>query len=113
MCVSELVQLHDAADAIHARGGRMLAITTDAPSDCKRVVEKYNLNFSILSDEKAEVLRKYGLVHAGQGPKGQDIAVPAHVLIDRSGKIVWKRRSEKVQDRPDPADVRAQIELLK
>lgn len=91
----------------------MLAICTDAPADSKRVVDKYKLNFSILSDGKGEVIRKYGLIHAGGSHRGGDIAVPAHVLIDRSGQIAWKRRSDKIQDRPDPAEVRARIESLK
>lgn len=113
MCVSELVQLHDVAEAIKAKGGRMLAICTDAPADSKRVIDRYKLNFSILSDEKGEAIRRYGLLHAGGSPKGGDIAVPAHVLIDSSGRIIWRRKSEKIQDRPDPAEVRAAIEALK
>ncbi len=91
----------------------MLAICTDAPSDSKRVVEKYKLNFSILADDKGDVIRQYGLFHAGGSPKGGDIAVPAHVLIDSSGKIAWRRKSEKIQDRPDPTEIRAAIEALK
>lgn len=91
----------------------MFAICTDAPADSKRVVDKYKLNFSILSDDTGDVIRKYGLFHVGGSPKGGDIAVPAHVLIDRSGQIVWKRRSDKIQDRPDPAEVKVRIETLK
>lgn len=91
----------------------MFAICTDAPSDSKRVVEKYKLNFSILADDKGDVIRQYGLFHPGGSPKGGDIAVPAHVLIDSSGKIAWRRKSEKIQDRPDPAEIRAAIEALK
>lgn len=91
----------------------MFAICTDAPSDSKRVVDKYKLNFSILADDKGEVIRQYGLLHAGGSPKGGDIAVPAHVLIDQSGRIAWRRKSEKIQDRPDPAEVKSAIEALK
>ena len=91
----------------------MFAICTDAAADSKRVVDKYKLNFSILADDKGEVIRKYGVFHAGGSPKGGDIAVPAHALIDQSGRIVWRKRSEKIQDRPDPAEVRAHIEALK
>lgn len=110
--MSELVQLHDAAEALKAKGGRMFAICTDAPADSKRVVDKYKLNFSILADEKAEVVRAYGLLHAGGSPTGGDIAIPAHVLIDHSGRIAWRRKSDKIQDRPDPAAIRAAIDRL-
>ena len=90
-----------------------MAVCVDSPKESKRVVEKHKLNFSILSDEKHEVIRAYGLYHTGGSPDSKDVAVPAHVLIDRSGRIAWRRKATMVQDRPDPAEVRAAIDSLK
>ena len=101
------------ADLLKSKGGRLLAICVDSPEQSKRVVDKYKLNFSILADEKAEVIRQYGLFHPGGSMEGRDIAVPAHVLIDRSGRIAWRHKADKIQDRPDPADVLAAIEALR
>jgi len=89
-----------------------MAVSVDPPSDSKRVVDKHKLNFSILADETHQVIRDYGLYHAGASHEGKDAAVPAHVLIDRTGRIAWRKRSDKIQDRPDPADVKAAIDGL-
>ena len=84
---------------------RLIALSVDAPQDSKRVVEHDHLPFPILADEKHEVITAYGLVHAHGSPDGKEIAIPAHVLIDHDGKILWKHISERVLDRPDPDDV--------
>ena len=78
----------------------MFAVSVDAPKDSKRVVEKNKLPFSILGDEQRETIRAYGLVHAKGGPGGGDVAIPADILIDRDGKILWKHVSTNVTDRP-------------
>lgn len=56
----------------------------------------------LLSDESREVVRRYGLVHAGGGPDGQDIPVPALLIIDTDGRIEWAHVARRVQDRVDP-----------
>ena len=71
-------------------GGRIYAVSVDPPEQSRRVMEKHHLAFPILSDESREVIRAYGLVHAHGSPDGKDIAVPAHLLIDGSGNIVWR-----------------------
>jgi len=38
---------------------------------------------------KAEVIRRYDLLHQGAGVNGQDIARPAEFLLDSSGVISW------------------------
>ncbi len=83
----------------------MLAIAADAPSDARRMVERNNLNFSVICDTEREVIRAFGLLHKGGALDDSDIAIPAHVLIDRQGRIVWKYISSRIQDRIDPDDV--------
>lgn len=112
MCVSELVGLRELQPSLNKVNGQLFALSVDAPADSKRVVERKNLPFSILADTQREVIRAYGLVHAGQGPGGVDIAMPAHVLIGRDGRIAWRYQSSAVQDRPDPAEEVREIEAL-
>lgn len=76
------------------------------------MVERNKLSFPILADESRTVLKQFGLLHAGAGPGGSDIAIPAHILIDRGGAIRWTRVSSLVQDRPDPKEVLEQIQKL-
>jgi peroxiredoxin len=44
--------------------------------------------------QKAEVIRRYDLLHPGAGVKGQDIARPAEFLVDSSGVIRWANLTE-------------------
>jgi peroxiredoxin len=47
-----------------------------------------------LSDPRAEVIRRYDLLHQGAGVNGQDIARPAEFLLDSSGVIRWVNLTE-------------------
>jgi len=64
---------------------------------------KAGYKFTFLSDPKAEVIRRYDLLHPGAGVKGQDIARPAEFLVDSSGVIRWANLTEdyRVRTRPD------------
>lgn len=87
----------------------MLAISVDPPAKSREVVQRFHLEFPILSDAKREVIRAYGLVHAQGALDESDIAIPAHILIGRDGRILWRHIARRVQDRPDPAEDIEQI----
>ena len=59
--------------------------------------------YIFLSDPKAEVIRRYDLLHTGAGINGQDISRPAEFLLDSSGVIRWVNLTEdyRVRARPD------------
>jgi peroxiredoxin len=86
------------------RGGEVLAIAVDPPASAARVVADDRLPFPILCDVDRSVCRAYGLLHERGSPEGTDIAIPAQVLIEPSGRIVWTRPARTVQDRPDPEE---------
>ncbi len=90
----------------------MLAISVDPQERSKRVVEQNGLGFPVLCDAQHEVIEAYGLLHEGGGPGGSDIAVPAHVLIDRDGRIVWRFISRRITDRLTPEDILATVTKL-
>ncbi len=91
----------------------MYAVSVDTPEQSHSVVEKHKLPFEILCDTGRNVIHAYDLSHPGGGPHGSEVAVPAHVLIDRGGKIAWRHRAKRIQDRPDPQEDLAQIARLK
>lgn len=85
-------------------GIRPVAISVDSP-EINRVnmLQKAGYTFTFLSDPKVEVIRRYDLVHAGQGENGADIARPAEFLIDPSGTVRWRMMTENffVRARPE------------
>jgi peroxiredoxin len=90
-------------DKIEEVGIRPVAISVDTPEVSRDLCEKAGYTFTFLSDPKAEVIRRYDLVHAGAGIDGHDIARPAEFLVDSSGTVRWVNLTENywVRARPD------------
>ena len=61
--------------------------------------------YTFLSDPKTEVIRRYDLLHAGAGPKGENIARPAEFLIDSTGTVRWVNLTENIGVRARPEQV--------
>ena len=80
-----------------------MAISVDTPEMSSDLSRKAGYTYTFLSDPKAEVIRRYDLVHAGAGVNGQDIARPAEFLLDSSGTVRWMNLTEdfRVRARPD------------
>lgn len=109
--MGELRGLGEVSAELQRQGGRLLAVAVDPPSDSRRVVKANRLDFAVLCDTDRKVIQTYNLVHKG-GHAGSDIAKPAHILIDRDGRIVWRYESQRIQDRPHPAEVLKQVRAL-
>jgi peroxiredoxin len=110
--MAELRGLGEINAELEKRGGQLLAIAVDPPKDAANVVEKNNLPFPVLCDTERKVIQAYSLVHPGAGPGGSDVAMPAHILIDQSGKIRWKYVAHRVHERPYPEEILEQIRKL-
>ena len=97
----------------NARGLRIAAISADSQEDTHRHCQKLGFTFTFLSDPKAEVAQRYGLLHQSGGMKGEDIARPAEFLIDPAGTIRWVNLTESVIVRARPAQVLKAFDELK
>ena len=111
LCRSELRGLGDIHRKLQAAGGTVLAVSSDAIRDAKRLSERLNLPFDLLSDKDTATIREYGLLHH-EPYQDKDVALPANFLIDRDGIIVWRWFSSRVTDRADPAVVAERIDRL-
>ena len=67
-----------------------MAVSVDPVADNKRVVEELGLEFPILADESRTAIEDYGVLHAGGGIGGRDIARPAIFLIGPDGAVLWR-----------------------
>ena len=88
-----------------ARGVRVVAISVDSPEVSRPHRAKLGLSFPILADPKAEVIRRYDLLHPGGGPGGADISRPAEFLLDSTGTIRWLNLTESILVRARPDEV--------
>jgi peroxiredoxin len=88
-----------------ALGIRIVGISVDPPEVNRRQSKKVGYTFSLLSDPKAEVIRRYDVLHHGAGPTGADIARPAEFLIDSNGTVRWVNLTENIAVRARPEQV--------
>jgi peroxiredoxin len=89
----------------NARGLGVVAISVDPPEVSRRHCQNLGLTYTFLSDPKAEVIRRYDLLHPGGGPKGTDIARPGEFLIDATGTVRWVNLTESAAVRARPEQV--------
>ena len=87
------------------QGVQILAISPDPNAKSQELAQKLHARYRFLVDGDLAVTRRYGLLHAHGGHKGQDVARPATVVLDRRGVVRWLRLAESIQIRPDPSDV--------
>ena len=86
-------------------GIRPVAISVDTPEESRDLSAKAGYTFPILSDPKADVIRRYDLVHAGAGINGHDVARPAEFLLDSSGTVRWINLTENYWVRARPEQI--------
>jgi len=89
-------------DKLQALGIRPVAISVDAPDTTQGLYQRRGYTYTFLSDPNAEVIRRYDLLHAGAGIKGHDIARPAELLVDTTGKVRWVNLTEDLRVRARP-----------
>jgi peroxiredoxin len=88
-----------------ARHIALAAISVDSPEESRKLIQSRGFGFPILSDPKADIIRRYGVLHAKGGEDGQDVARPAEFLVDSKGTILWENLTEDVRVRARPEAV--------
>ena len=86
-------------------GIRPVAISVDGPETSLDLSQRVGITFPILSDPKAEAIRKYDLLHSGAGINGQDIARPGEFLLDSTGIVRWVNLTENYWVRATPDQI--------
>ena len=88
---------------------KVVAISVDDQQHAHDVWDKVvQQKFTVLSDPGAEVIKKYGLLHAG-GHGDQDIALRTTLLVDPNGIEKWRRVSQSVPDIPTVDETIAKV----
>ena len=97
---------------LERRRVRPVAVSVDSPEESAALCKKAGYTYTFLSDPKAEVIKRYDLLHKGAGVDGRDIARPAEVLLDSSGVVRWLNLTEDIRVRATPEQVLEATRLL-
>jgi peroxiredoxin Q/BCP len=97
-CTMEACAFRDSIPRIDAKGAVVLGISLDDELSHQRFLEKYNLNFPLLSDKEAAVSRKYG-TYKEKSLYGRSFwgIERTTFVIDRDGKVEHVFRRVKVE----------------
>ena len=112
LCNSELRSFEQHLNEFRARGVEIAAISVDSNQDSRQLCTSRGYTFPFLSDPKAEVIRRYGLLHPHAGPDGSDIARPGEFLVDATGTIRWVNLTDNIRVRSRPEAVLKAIDDL-
>lgn len=91
---------------------RPVAISVDTPEESAALCKKAGYTYTFLADPKADVIRRYDLLHKGAGADGKDISRPAEFLVDSSGVVRWLNLTEDFRIRATPKDFLKATQLL-
>ncbi|MBI3030459.1 MAG: redoxin domain-containing protein [Candidatus Rokubacteria bacterium] len=98
--------------ALNDLGAQILAVSVDPQERSQQLADGLRLSYRFLSDRNLEVIRRYGLGHAGAGRGGRDIARPATIVVDKAGVIRWMSLPDRYSVRPDPQEIVAAVKAL-
>jgi peroxiredoxin len=105
LCNSELRSFEQHLNEFRARGVEIAAISIDSNQESRTLCASQGYTFPFLSDPKAEVIRRYGVLHPHAGEEGGDIARPAEFLVDAAGTIRWENLTKNIRVRARPEAV--------
>lgn len=87
-CFEQIQSLEQRSAELTSRGLTLVNITTDPPDVLRQAVERYGLETPMISDQAGDMSRAYGAIGQGMHPNTDG---HTFVLVDRSGRIRWRR----------------------
>lgn len=129
-CLLELKEYQKHYDKFKQLGAKVVAVAPDLPGQIKKTKDKYNLSYTLISDEDhalakklglafeldSETLNKYksyGIDLAGsQGNKGDTLPMPGTYVIDSTGQVVYAFVDPNYKKRAEPLDVLKAVEEI-
>lgn len=84
-CTKQACNLRDAFEEVSDAGIQVFGVSADTASDQLAFAEKFDIPFTLLADEKGEVIAAFGV------PTINDRGFPARQsFLVKGGKVVWR-----------------------
>lgn len=123
-CPSSNVQLHaimENNEHLNKKGVSLYAASVDEPETATAIQEHVGNTITILCSVSAEVLKKVGVFDKKGAPwydrilfgaPERPIAMPATLVINKDGRIIFASRSSRVDEGPRVDEILASLSLL-
>ncbi len=114
-CVTDLRLWSERREELRALGLRLVAVSHDSVEDLQQFKRGRDWDITLVADPDLEIIRRYNLQNHNFTPKGgpfRDMAIPATILIDADGKVLWMSQASDFRVRSHPAKVLSDIRAV-
>lgn len=94
-CTKEACSFRDHMGTLDALDVMVIGVSPDSPDSHQKFETKYQLNFTLLPDEKFELSQKFGAVKETNGHLSIERTT---FIINPEGKIQWMEQPVKVEN---------------
>src|SRR5882724_3082132 len=111
-CVADLRLWSAQREELRALGLKLVAVSHDSVGELGRFKAKHGWDMTLVADPDLEIIRHYNLQNHNFTPKGgpfRDMAIPATILIDIGGKVLWMSQASDFRVRSHPAKVLSEV----
>lgn len=114
-CVADLRLWNAYRGDLRALGLKLVAVSHDSVEELREFKRKHGWEVTLVADAKLEIIRRYNLQNHNFTPKKgpfRDMAIPATVLIDADGKVLWISQATDFRVRLHPEKVLAAVRAV-
>jgi peroxiredoxin len=111
-CVADLRLWNEQREELRALGLKLVAVSHDSVGELRQFKAKHGWDVTLVADPDLEIIRRYNLQNRNFTPKGgpfRDMAIPATILIDADGKVLWMSQANDFRVRSHPAKVLSDV----
>lgn len=95
-CTKEACEFRDLMDSFDEMNVMVVGVSPDGAASHQKFMEKHELNFPLISDEKFEIAHKFGVAKPKEG--GGHSIVRSTFLCDEEGVVQWLESPVKVEE---------------
>jgi peroxiredoxin len=114
-CVADLRLWSAQRGELRALGLKLVAVSHDSVAELRQFKTRHDWDMTLVADPDLEIIRRYNLQNRNFTPKGgpfRDMAIPATILIDADGKVLWMSQASDFRMRSHPAKVLAEVRAV-
>jgi peroxiredoxin len=107
LCMAQIAEIAERWREIEALGGQVALVSPQDEDHTRKLAARHGVAFRYLRDEKLEAAHRLGIVNADGTPAGLigydgDTVLPALVVTDAEGRIVYADQTDDTASDPRP-----------
>jgi peroxiredoxin len=105
----ELGQLETHSDEFAKRRTRVVAVSVDGLEDSKKTQQNFS-HLTVVADHDHKLVDAVAVLQVGAGERGEDVAAPTTIFVDKNGVVRALYRPTSVGSRLSAQEVLATVD---